>query len=287
MYLRIDIKKILSLAFIFLILLPGCSLIRNENAKNIKLSEQKKRTGSVAGVADFTPGDFYKFKIRIEQRPKSPSTFETDSLGRFYISGLEPGVYDLRAVGNQYPKKYLKSYDVNDIRVTPGSTSVVRLSVWLSQIGGATSYRQWEGDIIEIDSQTFVNQYPRSKLLRMQESRGKGNMAGYVFDLNSSQPLKLASVWVNFIGQTYATTTDSLGRFFIEHLTSVLYTVCARRVDYHRLCLDGVRIADDSTSIVEFGMWPEAIPEEPLPVGWEEFIIKCDSACFFEKDRLK
>lgn len=282
-----EIKKILFSVIIFSILISGCTSIRKENAKSTKLAEEKKRTGSIAGVAEFTPGDFYKFKVQIVQRPKSPSTFETDSLGRFYISDLEPGVYSLRATGEPYRKWYVKSYFIEQIRVAPGSSSVVHLPIWLSQTMQFTVSRQWEKEIVESDSQTFIRQYSRTKLLAGQGTRGKGNVAGYVFDLNSNKPLERASVKVDCLGETCGAGTDSLGRFFIDNLTSGVYTVCASHIHYHRFCLDGVRVAHDSTSIIEFGMWYKSIPEGPFPGGWEELIIKCDSACFFEKEWTK
>jgi hypothetical protein len=286
MHSRIDTRKILLSVIICLILVPGCALVHKKNQKNTELAEQKKSTGSIAGITDFTPGELYKFKVEIFQSRKSPLTFETDSLGRFYISGLEPGVYSLRATGEPYRKWYVKSYFIEQIRVAPGSSSVVHLPIWLSQTMQFTVSRQWEKEIVESDSQTFIHQYSRTKLLAGQGTRGKGNVAGYVFDLNSNKPLERASVKVDCLGETCGAGTDSLGRFFIDNLTSGVYTLCASHIDYHRFCLDGVRVAHDSTSIIEFGMRYKSIPEEPFPAGWEEFIIKCDSACFFEKNRL-
>ena len=280
-------KKLLLFLIILSILFSGCSLFRRESGRSAELAEKQKETGNIAGVIDFTPSGFFKAKLYLSKKPGPNWTFETDSLGRFYISGLEPGVYFLRTTAEKYQDLYVKSYFIWEIRVAPGSTSVAHLPVWLSQIMAYTSQRQWEGEIIEIDSQAFIDQYPREKLLKKQKSKGKGNIAGYVGDPDSG-PFKDAYVVVDYPEDTYMTDTDSLGRFFIPDVDCGVYTVYAGHWDYHRFYLDGVRVAEDSTSIVKFPiMWHLMIPEEPFPVGWEETIIKCDSACFFEKTKIE
>ena len=92
---------------------------------------------------------------------------------------------------------------------------------------------------------------------------------------------------------TYA---DSSGRYFFSGIEPGEYEMYARgesglyktetyewRYDYKMTNAKGIKVAPDSTSIVNFGIVPGLLLVEPLLIEHEDAIIVCDSSCFFGK----
>ena len=92
---------------------------------------------------------------------------------------------------------------------------------------------------------------------------------------------------------TYA---DSSGRYFFSGIEPGEYEMYARgesglyktetyewHYDYKMTEAKGIKIATDSTSIVNFGIVPGLLSVEPPLIEHEDAIIACDSSCFFRK----
>jgi hypothetical protein len=174
----------------------------------------------------------------------------TDSFGVFYIAEIVPGVHTAVVSAPGFQETTVKG-----IRVSPDSISII-VDVCLKPQRRFTkpSLRKWRGAIIgEVDTQKRVS------------------ISGRVIDGDSSQPLFKAGVVVK--GTSWGERTDTLGSYLISGILSGKYTVIASRGDFHRTIVRNVRVAPDSISIVNFRLWPIAIPERPLPTEWEGVVI--------------
>ena len=92
------------------------------------------------------------------------------------------------------------------------------------------------------------------------------------------------------------TYTDSSGRYSFSGIEPGEYEMYARgesglyktetfewRYDYKMTKAKGIKVAPDSTSIVNFGIVPGLLLVEPPLIEHEDAIIVCDSSCFYEK----
>ena len=330
---------ILPIYLLSLFLIFNCSSARKKTE-----SEKVKKTGNIAGI------------VVCEGHPVSDAWVSvlgikttTDSTGRFFISGINPGGgYTLMAGGDRYIKSF-----VPDVQVRPDSTTVIVFH--LDYLPPPQRYADLKG-ILKADSTSFLKmdykQIAKLDLLKVEQPTGqrevkindsiietpgpsypgtfpggpveldssqmrntiskepkKGNIAGVVY---SGEPLpgaevrvrRLSGEWEEAIeykgvggkieriwrktGQKI-TYTDSLGRYFFSGIEPGEYEMSAwfwskdGYIPSKVTKAQGIKVAPDSTSIVNFGIVPGLLLVEPPLIEHEDAIIVCDSSCFFGK----
>lgn len=171
-----------------------------------------------------------------------------DSLRIFYFPEVKPGKYTLigKAPG-------FADYFVEEVEVHDDSLSIVEMFSLRKQ--SFPEKRAWDG--IKI---------------KKVDVRRKGNMAGRVYDSNTGE--HVAGAYIIVKGTFWGTVTDSSGNFRMNAILAGKYAAFSGFGAYHRTVIYSIRIAPDSTSLVDFGLWPVPIPEEHLPREWEEKFIK-------------
>lgn len=218
----------------------------------------------------------------------------TDSLGRYFFAGIEPGEYEMYARGESglyktetYEWHYdYKMTNAKGIKVAPDSTSIVNFGVVPGLLSVEPPLIEHEDAIIACDSSCFFRK-KFEEIFYIQpvtkDSRYKtGNIAGIVFDIQTMQPLSGAWVYIEGMREMGTSTkSDTLGRFWLSNVRVGKYNIRAEKIYYYSGMISEVKVANDSTSIVLFRLVYTLIPERPWPYPWEENKVKCDSAEFY------
>lgn len=211
----------------------------------------------------------------------------TDSLGRYFFSGIELGKYEMSAwfwsKDGYIPFKVTKA---QGIKVAPNSTSIVNFGIVPGLLLVEPSLIEHEEAIIVCDSSCFFGKR-FEEILYVQPVTGDpryktGNIAGV------GPPG--VYVGLQYTGLKGA-QTDSLGRYFISGIKPGIYQIAASGKDYESEIGSGIKIVADSTTVV-FICFKERfrapfVPDDisPCRIGWKGVMIKCDKKCFFKKSR--
>lgn len=87
-------------------------------------------------------------------------------------------------------------------------------------------------------------------------------------------PIANAQAWIK--GSFWAAFSDSSGNYHIKDVLPGQYRARGNFVRYHTTEVYNIRIAPDTTSIVDFPLVPGALPVsiEDMPILWIEKYIK-------------
>lgn len=172
-----------------------------------------------------------------------------DSDGIFYFPEIIPGKHTLIGRAQEFP-----DYVVEGVEVREDSISFVAMFSLSKQFFPERRV-DWDG----------------AKIKRV-DIRRRGSMAGRVISTNKDQAI--AKTGVSIKGTVWAAGTDSLGRFRIDDILPGIYSAISMADWHHHTTIYGIRVAPDSTSIVDFRLRHRGIPESPAPLEWEPKFIK-------------
>jgi hypothetical protein len=211
----------------------------------------------------------------------------TDSLGRYFFSGIELGKYEMSAwfwsKDGYISSKVTKA---QGIKVAPDSTSIVNFGIVPGLLLVEPPLIEHEDAIILCDSTCFFGKI-FEEILYVQpitkDPRYKtGNIAG------------VGPPGV-YVGLPYTglkgVQTDSLGRYFISGIKPGIYQIAASGKDYFSSTGSGIKIVADSTTVLNIILLQDfsqgsaiTIPaDRPHRIIWQGLMIKCDRNCFFKK----
>ncbi len=240
-----------------------------------------QNTGGIYGkiTLNRTKKSFDNVKIQVEETGLSSNV---DSSGIFYIPEVPPGLYTLIASAPEFLDGILEN-----VFVVRDSISIV--SIWLEDARRPTisEKKTWKG-------------IKTGKV----DVKSKGKIKGHVEKSETASPVKAMVCIENTFWVTY---TDSSGEYQLTNILPGKYTLKAfgggRRIrwtdagpgpeegtrlvkpknsnrhkmtaeHYYPRTIKNVRVAPDSTSIVDIQLWSRGIPESPSPIEWKENIIK-------------
>lgn len=274
---------------------------------------QETKTGNIAGVV-YSGGPLAEAQVKvrrlkgeweevkeyktvrgeifhIKQRGKEKIA-HTDSLGRYFFSGIEPGEYEMYACGKwgiyktgtyEWHWEY-KTTKAKGIKVAPDSTTIVNFGIVPGLLLVEPPLIEHEDAIIVCDSSCFFGKRFEEILYVQPVSKDPRYKTGNIAGVAVGEDVKGIYVYILYTGLTgvKSTTTDSLGRYFIEGLKPGIYEIQAPGTRGGR----GIKVIADYTSIVNFSVQPGGIYEIdlPLPIIWGGLIIKCERNCFFKKN---
>lgn len=233
-----------------LVLFSACCLCIGTTCVNIFNNQGLEAIGGIYGFlkielfGKILPPTLAKVYVEGTNLFSSP-----DSTGIFYFPKIKVGRYTLIGRAAEFA-----DYVVESVEVAEDSISIVSIASLVEQ--SFPEKHVWDG----------------IKIKRVNVRR-KGSMAGRVYDSHTGE--HVAGAYVIIRGTFWGTVTDSSGNYRINNILLGKYTAFSSgHVSYHRTVISRVRVASDSTSLVDFGLRPEGIPEEPLPREWEEKFIK-------------
>lgn len=235
------------------------------------------KTGSIYGkieILNRTENSSKEFKLRVQG---TGFTAEVDTSGIFYVSEVPPGEYTLIASAPGFLESMMEK-----VFVVGDSISIV--SIWLKfpSYSAISGKETWKG--IRIGK------------VGVKLGKIKGHVRG---------PDRAIVCIENTFWTTY---TDSLGEYQLTNILPGKYTLKAYQyregfkgivvgsgpkegmltirpeppihpnkimnVNYKPGTVENVRVAPDSTSIVDIWLWSTWIPEDPPPIERKENIIK-------------
>jgi hypothetical protein len=217
----------------------------------------------------------------------------TDSSGRYFFSGIEPGEYEMYARGESglyktetfewgYDYKMTKA---KGIKVAPDSTSIVNFGLVPGLLLVEPPLIEHEDAIIVCDSSCFYEKSFKEILYVQPVTKDLRYKTGNIAGVAGGENVKGIYVYIPYTGLTSvkSATTDSLGRYFIEGLKPGIYEINAEGT----MGGGGIEVIATYTTIVNFSVLPNLGAFElliiPHPIIWNGAMIKCDKKCFFKK----
>lgn len=224
-----------------LILIGSCIHISSMLSQN---------TGGIYGKITLNRKEksFDNVKVQVAETGLSSNV---DSSGIFYVQEVPPGEYTLIASAPEFSEGILE-------RVTVISDSISIVFTRLNEARGSTVPKKeiWKGiKIGKVDVQSI------------------GKITGYIKKSETSSPIKAIICIKNTF---WVTHTDSLGVYELADILPGKYTieVFANSEPYRSRTVKNVRVAPDSTSIVDIELGSEFIPEKLPLIEWKENIIR-------------
>lgn len=233
-----------------LVLVGACLFYIGTQCLNNAIDQGSEGMGRIYGFlkielpGKILPPTFAKVYVEGTDLISSP-----DTTGIFYFPKVKVGRYTLIGRAPEFA-----DYVIENVEVAEDSISIVSMASLIKQ------------------------SFPEKRIrdgtkIKGVDVRRKGSMAGRASDSHTRE--YIAGAYVIIRGTFWATVTDSSGNYRIKKILPGKYTAFSSgHVNYHRTVISRVRVASDSTSLVDFGLWPIPIPEEPLPREWEEKFIK-------------
>jgi len=257
--------------------------------------------GALVGVRRLS-GEWEKViefkKVRGETRSITQKTREkmvyTDSSGRYFFSGIEPGEYEMYARGEgglyktetsewHYDYKMTKA---KGIKVAPDSTTIVNFGIVPGLLLVEPPLIEHEDVIIVCDSSCFFGKKFDEILYAQPVTKDPRYKTGNIAGIAGGENVKRIYVYIPYTGLTgvKSATTDSLGRYFIEGLKPGIYEIDAEGTMGGR----NIEVIATYTTIVNFSVEPylgTAFKSGiiPYPIIWNGVMIKCNNKCFFKK----
>ena len=226
------------------VLLSGLFLCTMSKCEKIPTVQTSKVTGGIYGALQMND---HTTPIVATVYIEGTDLFsKPDSTGIFYFPEVVPGNYTVIGRAEEFA-----DYIVESVEIHEDSISIVTMFSLLKQ--PFPEKRTWDG----------------MKIKRI-DVRLKGSMTGKVDDYY--KPIPNANVCLQ--GTIWGAATDSTGNYYAKGILPGRYIAFAVVMPYHRTVIYNIRIAPDSTSIVDFSLIPNAIPEGPLPREWQEQFIR-------------